>query len=180
MSKLSYLVAVTAVSLACAGTSFARQDDGEETAREGVAACGLANHLRQGGTEIHFTSYALRNLGSTPITIDRLEVFAGTGAVVFDSQVDGFPVFTNDRLGPADQVLDPKQTAELDTDSFLPFIAEALRPLTVVFSWSASERVLTLSVSAIRLVRQRDPATGQQLAERARTGVACRNISLRP
>jgi len=180
MGKFGHLAAVMVVALGWVGSASARQEHGEETAREGVATCGLANHLRQGGAELHFTSYALRNVSSTTsITIERVQVFEGSGASIFDSQVHGFPAFSNNRLGPSDQVLDPKQTAELDTVNFLPFTADIQRPLQVEFTWSASEAVLALGVSAVRLVRDRNVANGQQLGERARTGVECRNISLR-
>ena len=47
-------------------------------------SCGGTNFLRQGNTEIHFTNYNLRNLSdSTPIRIDRIVVYAATGAVLF-------------------------------------------------------------------------------------------------
>jgi len=180
MNKLGCIVAGVALSLASTGSLLAGETEGETTAREGVVICGGTNFLRLGGTEIHFTNYNLRNLSSTiPIRIDRVVVFAATGAVLFDSEVNGFPAFESDRIGPSDQVLDPKQNAQLGTDTFLPFLAEELRPLQVEFSWSASERVLTLNVSRDRVVRQRDPLTGQQLQERARDGGACRNVSLR-
>lgn len=180
MSKLGCAVSIAAVSLAVAGTSYARQDDGEQTAREGVVACGGTNFLRRGDTEIHFTNYNLRNLNATtPIRIERVVVYLATGAVLFDSDVHGFPAFESNRLGPDDQLLDPRQTAQLGTDVLLPFLAEDQRPLQVEFTWSAPERVLTLGVSATRVVRGRNAATGQQLDERSRDAAGCRNVSLR-
>ena len=173
------MAAFAAISLASAGVSMADQAEGEQTARSGVVSCGGTNFLRQGNTEIHFTNYNLRNLSaSTPIRIDRIVVYAATGAVLFDSDVNGFPAFESGRLGPDDQVLDPKQTAQLGTDTFLPFLAEELRPLQTEITWSAPEKVLTLHVSTNRVARQ-FALPNNMGQERSREGGSCRNVTLR-
>ncbi len=165
--------------LGVAGTVQAENSEGELTAREGVVRCGATNHLRQGGTEIHTTNLNLRNFGDAPITIQRLRFFDATGAVLFDTAGGALPPASNGVLGPANNVLNPNQTAQFDTDSLLPFLPNEARPLQAEVQWSAADPVLTLGVTATRLARQRDPGTGQMLAERARDANACRNISLR-
>jgi hypothetical protein len=161
------------------GAAHAAEIDGDAQARKGTVRCAGSNSLRLSGTEIQYASYNLRNLNAeTPITIDRLTVFAANGQVLFDSEVSGLPQFPNLVLGPTDNVLDANQTANIDTTDFLPFLPDNLRPLQVEFVWSAPKQVLTLEVSFIRVARQRDPATGQQLAERSRSNGSCRTIRL--
>jgi len=76
-------------------------------------------------------------------------------------------------------VLEPNQTAQLNSFDVLPFLPENLRPIQLEIVWSAPERVVTLEVSGLRVSRQRDPATGVQQAERGRDGNSCRTIDLR-
>jgi len=157
----------------------AAEIDGDAKARNGTVRCAGSNSLRLAGTEIQYASYNLRNLNSaTPITIERMTVFAATGQVLFDSDASGLPQFPNGVLGPSDNVLDPNQTANIDTTNFLPFLPDNLRPIQVEFVWSAAERALLLDVSFIRVSRQRDPQTGQELQERSRSNGACRTISV--
>lgn len=168
------------LSLGLAGISHAANVDDDTKARQGVVRCGGNNLLRLSGTEIHFTSYTLRNLSSTtPITVERLTFFDATGSVLFDSGASGFPAFENGVLGPSDTVLDPNQTAQMDTIGLLPFLPDTQRPIQLEITWSAPERVLTLQASGVRIVRQRDPLTGAQLAERSRDASSCRTIDLR-
>lgn len=105
-------------------------------------------------------------------------VHAADGEVLYDSEVNGFPLFESARLGPDDQLLDPKQTAQLGTDTFLPFLAEEKRPLQTEFTWSAPERVLTLQVSTNRVSRQ-FALPNNMGPERSRESGSCRNVSLR-
>ena len=165
------------LSLVSAGASLAGDADLDQKARQGTVRCGGSHFLRLGGTEIHFTTYNLRNLSSTtPITIERVVFLDAAGGVLFDSGVSGFPATDNGILGPSDQVLDPNQTAQLDTLGLLPFLAETQRPIQLEISWSAPLRVLTLDVSLVRVVRERDPATGLHGAERSRHLRDCRTI----
>lgn len=179
MRKQGCMAALAAIALAWTSASMGHEAEGEQTARSGVVSCGGTNFLRQGNTEIHFTNYNLRNLSeSVPIRIDRIVVYAATGAVLFDSDVNGFPLFESARLGPDDQVLEPKQTAQLGTDTFLPFLAEELRPLQTEITWSAAEKVLTLQVSTNRVARGFTPPSNMG-QERSREGGGCRNVRLR-
>ena len=182
MQKQTGLVlAGLALSLASAIPLQAAQIDGDERARSGTVRCGGSHHLRQNGAELHFTSYNFRNFNAdTPITIERLTFFDATGAVLFDSNVSGFPTFDNSVLGPSDNVLDPNQTAQLDTTDVLRdnFLLQERRPIQVEIVWSAPARVLTLGASATRLVRERNPANGNQGAERSRDANACRTIRI--
>jgi hypothetical protein len=178
MKKLGCMAAFTAFSLVTAGASMSHGNEGEDMARSGVVSCGGTNFLRQGNTEIHFTNYNLRNQNaSTPIRVDRIVVYAATGVVLFDSEVNGFPLFESARIGPDDQLLDPKQSAQLGTDTFLPFLDEPLRPLQTEFTWSAPERVLSLQVSTTRVARQ-FALPNNMGQERSREGGRCRNVSL--
>jgi hypothetical protein len=167
--------------LGVAGASHAANIDEDVKARQGVVRCAGSNFQRLGGAEVHFSSYALRNLSSTtPITIERLTFFDATGSVLFDSGVSGIPAFANGVLGAGDAVLDPNQTAQLDTVGLLPTLATSQRPIQLEVAWSAPERVLTLQASEARIVRERDVATGTQLTERSRSTSSCRTISLGP
>ncbi len=167
------------LSLSSSSALHAADIDDDTKARQGVVRCGGNNFLRLGGTEIQFTSYSVRNLSSTtPITVARLTFFDATGSVLFDSGTSGFPPFVNGILGPSDTVLDPNQTAQLDTVGLLPFLPDTQRPIQLEITWSAPERVLTLQVSGARIARQRDPATGALLAERSRGPSECRTIDL--
>ena len=175
--KTALILAGLALSLVSSGGPQAAEIDGDLKARAGTVRCGGSNHLRQGGTELHFTSYNLRNFGTAPITVERLTFFDANGMVLFDSNVSGFPPFSNGVLGPSDNVLDPNQTAQLDSNDVLPFLPESQRPLQLEVVWSAPTRVLTLGVVGVRLVRQRDPVSGAQLQERSRDAGPCRTVS---
>jgi len=168
------------LSIGLAGTSHAANIDDDTKARQGVIRCGGNNFLRLGGTEIQFTAYVIRNLSSTtPITVERLTFFDATGAVLFDSDTSGFPTFDSALLGPSDNVLDPNQTAQLNSYDVLPFLPENQRPIQLEIVWSAPERVLTLEAIGVRVSRQRDPTTGAQLAERGRDGNKCPSVDVR-
>jgi hypothetical protein len=178
-NKAPAVLAGMFLSLGLSGISNAANVDDDTMARQGVVRCGGNSLLRLSGTEIHFTSYTVRNVSSkTPITVERLTFFDATGSVLFDSGMSGFPLFANGILGPSDTVLDPNQTAQLDTIGLLPFLPVTQRPIQLEITWSAPERVLTLQVSAVRIVRQQDPMLGQ-LAERSRSSSGCRTIDLR-
>lgn len=178
-NKATEILVGLLLSLA-AGVSNAGDADLDTKSRQGTVSCGGSNFLRLAGTEIQFTSYNLRNLSSTtPITIERLVFFDATGSVLFDSAVSGLPLFDNGILGPSDNVLEPNQTAHLDTIGVVPFLPDTLRPIQLQISWTAPERVLTLDVAAVRIGRERDPITFQQGPERSRHLGHCRTISLR-
>jgi hypothetical protein len=179
--KAHAVLAGLLLSLASLGPSQARDRDIDDDvkARNGTVRCGGSNHLRQGGSEIHFTSYNLRNVSSTtPITIERLTFFDANGSVLFDSNTSGFPPFSNAVLGPSDNVLDPNQTAQLDSTDVLPFLPENQRPIQLEVVWSAAERVLILEAGQVRIGRQRDPVTGAQGQDRTRHSGGCRTIRL--
>lgn len=153
--------------------------DGDATARKGTVRCGGSQSLRLSGTEIQYASYNLRNFNAaTPIAIERLTVYSATGEVLFDSGSSGLPQFSNGVLGPSDNVLDANQSADLQTFDFLPFLPGNQRPFQLEIVWSAPERALLLEVVLIRIARQRDPATGQELAERSRHTAPCKTISV--
>ena len=178
--KAPVVLAGLLLSFDLAGISHAANLDGDAMARQGVLRCGGNNFLRLGGAEIQWTAYVIRNVSSaTPITVERLTFFDATGSVLFDSSVAGFPAFAGGVLGPADNVLDPNQSAQLFSYEILPFLPEPQRPIQLEIVWSAPERVLTLQATTVRISRQRDPATGAELAERGRDGSSCRTVDVR-
>lgn len=178
--KTPAILAGLILSLGLAGGAQAASIDDDVKARQGIVRCGGNNFLRLNGAEIQFTAYVLRNMSSTtPITIERLTFFEANGSVLFDSGTSGFPTFENSVLGPSDNVLEPNQTAQLNSDDVLPFLPDNRRPIQLEIAWSAPERVLTLEVIGNRVSRQRDPATGTQQAERGRDGNSCRTIDIR-
>jgi hypothetical protein len=174
--KTALILSGLALSLASFGEPQAADIDGDLKARGGTVRCGGSNHLRQSGTELHFSSYNLRNFGAAPVTVERLTFFDANGMVLFDSNASGFPPFSNGVLGPADNVLEPNQTAQVDSIDVLPFLPENQRPIQLEIVWSAPARVLMLDVVGVRLVRQRDPVTGAQGQERSRDAGSCRTI----
>ena len=177
----TYVPLVAILSLLLSGTVMAGPSDGEAVARQGVVRCGGNHFLRLSGTEAHTTFYVLRNYNSTrSITIDRMIAFEADGSVLFDSDVSGLPATTNDILGPADNLLQPNQTAQFDSGNIVPsFLAQTDRPIQLEIQWSATGKVLILDVSLVRLGRQRDPSTGSIGVERSRFLRECTSISLR-
>ena len=160
---------------------MAHDGDDAEMSRAGAVSCNATNFTRQGGSEIHLTNLNVRNVSvATPIRIDRIVVYDATATVLFDSNDDGFPQFETAFPTTADRLLGPKQTGQLGTDSFLPFVNDNLRrPFQMEVSWSAGERVHKPHFSTSRVVRQRNPAEGAQLDERSRDGSECRHMILR-
>ena len=174
-----HVLLASLVSLTFAGAAQADRSEGSTTARSGVVRCGGNNFLRLSGTEIHFISYTMRNFDSgQPIIIERMRFFDATGAVLFDTAGGPLPPSDNGVLGPANNALNPNQTAQYSTDALLPFLDQPQRPIQLEIEWSAARRVLTLDVIASRIVRQRDAATSAIQVERARSTTECRSILL--
>lgn len=162
-------------------TAIAGESEMDLKARQGTVRCGGNQLLRQGGNEIQFTSYVLRNFSSTtPITIRRLVFFDANGGVLYDTTTSGFPAFENGVLGTANQVLGANRTALLDTIGLLPLnLPNTQRPIQLEIDWAAPEKVLTLDVSLVRIAQRRDPVSGQTHEDRSRFLKECRTISLR-
>ena len=181
MPRIGFNVLLIAILwVGSAGAALADRGKGETTARQGVVKCGGNNFLRLGGTEIQFASYTLRNFDATqPIVVDRMRFFDANGNVLFDTAGGALPRAENGVLGPANNTLNPNQTAQFNTNDILPFLAQTDRPIQLEIEWSAPGRALGLDVITIRIARQRDPATGAILAERGRHATGCRSIPSR-
>lgn len=180
MQKKLVPVLLAAALSSCAGVAYADRSDGSDTAIRAVVRCGGNNFLRLGGSEIQFTSWVVRNFdGDQPITLDRMRVFDANGATLFDSATSGLPPSEEGSLGPANNVLGPNQTAQFNSNDFIPFQAQQTRPIQLEVQWSAFRPALILDAITVRITRQRDPATGAQLAERARHAIQCRTIQQR-
>ena len=163
MLKASFYISLATIfSLTFAGATRAAKSEGEATARQGVVRCGGNNFLRLSNTEIHFTSYFLRNFDSTePIIIDRMRFFDATGAILLDSAVSGLPRAQNGiLLGGSDNTLNPNETARFDSDDILPFLSPLNRPIQLEIEWSSNKAALTLDVSLAEISRERNPAGG--------------------
>lgn len=166
----------TVVSLTFTGTAFAASSDGSTMARQGIVRCGSNVFLRQGSTEINWTSHSLKNYDAVnPITIDRMRFFYADGTTLFDSSITGLPASENGVLGPANNILGPYQSANFSNYVFLPLNLTAdKRPLILEVAWSSAKPVLTLEVNATRIVR--DFNFGVQGADRSRHAGSCRTV----
>lgn len=136
----------------------------------GTLACGGNHFTRDGGTELHTTSYSLRNYASKgTITIESVTIYDASGTVIYDSESSGFP-------GPRTE-LGPHQSVLFNTMSILAFdLPSDLRPIQAIFQWSASERApdLELIGSTTRLART---DSGE---ERSRSEGQCLKLGNRP
>ena len=183
--NLSYLfyALITLVLLAASSASFAGHADDTTRAFRGTMACG-ANHFRRlNGTERQFSAWAFRNFDDRQtIFVDRIRIYDATGQLRADYAGTALPTFSLGDLGGTDNALEPYQSATLlSSDMFGDHnFPHAERPLQMIVDWSASGRVLLLSLSHNRLVRDRikDPVSGAVTLgdERSRGINSCRHI----
>lgn len=146
---------------------------------EGSVTCGGAYYIRNGGTEIQRSTYVLRNVSDNGIIyLDRVRVFSATGAILFDSDVSGIPASYNGVITPADNSLDPRQTANLRIADLIPTQGRNNRPLQMVVDWNADEPTLTLDAVNVRTNTDIDPVTGKIGKQRGRHATACRTTKL--
>jgi hypothetical protein len=143
---------------------FADLSSQEEGGRvSGTLACGGNHFTRDGGAELHTTTYSLRNYASEgTITIESVTIYDASGSVIYDSESSGFPA-PRSELGPHQSVL-------FNTGAILAYdLPSDLRPIQTIFKWSASDKApdLELRVSVTRLARA---VSGQ---ERARSDGSC-------
>lgn len=138
--------------------------------------CGGNNFLRLAGTEAVTTAYFLRNYHPTgSVTIDRVLVFNALGVIIYNSTVSGIPASFNGLIGPANNVMAPHQTANIISDSFLPYLASTTdRPIQVQITYTGSGGA-ALEATYIDRARVRNTVTGNQEAERSRAMMACRS-----
>ena len=144
--------------------AFASLPDQDGVGRvTGTLACGGNHFVRVGGTELHTTTYSLRNYASEgTITIESVVIYDASGTVIYDSASSGFP-------GPRTE-LGPNQSVLFNSDAILAYnLPSDLRPIQAIFRWSASEKApdLELRISTTRLARA---VTGE---ERARSDGSC-------
>jgi hypothetical protein len=172
--KSSIIALMLGAGLALASTGALA---GNGNAQQGTIRCGGNHFVRLGGTELHFVNYIFRNRSlRSSITVERIVFFDATGQSIYDTQTLGFPQFSNRVLGPANQVLLPNQTGQLDVTSFLPYLSETQRPMQAEIHWSAAKDALPLSVDLIRLVQQLDPSTQARGAEKTRDSQDCDEV----
>lgn len=173
MQKANYFctaLLILALLVFAVPRSHAGHADGATRARSATVMCGGNNFVRLGGTQVHRAVYTMRNYDPVrSITIDRIRFFDATGASLFDSDVAGFPAFGNGVLGPADQTLEPNQSAQLASDSLLPNLGSALRPIQLRIDWSARPRALLLETVLVRQVRHAGNAEISRHAYECRT-----------
>jgi len=152
--------------------------DHHSKVERGTIRCGGNYFARLIGTpdqELHFVNYVFRNRSSKgSISVDRLVFYDATGTMIYDSRISGFPVFSNQALGPADQVLKPNQTGQLDVSTFFSrFLDTWQRPMQLEVSWSSRDGAVPLSMDLIRLVQRVNPSTGARGSELTRDSQDC-------
>jgi hypothetical protein len=174
----AYIFVAAIFSLSLVGAAPADANQESLKAREGQVSCGGNNFLRVNGTEQHTTSWVLHNFDPTePIIINEWKVFNATGAIIYDSAVSGLPASNNGLIGSANNTLNPHQTASFNSEDFLDFLNENVRPIQLVVAWSSARRALPLNVGSSIRARERIPATGAVGAERMRSGLGCVSTS---
>lgn len=172
--KFSVIACLLTPVLAMAGHA-----DKTDRGVAGSVSCGGNALFRMGGTEAHRSTMILRNFSdSDSISLDRVRVYDATGALIFDSNASGMPPFVNNVLSSSDNMLNPRQSAQLNLADFIPAQGKDTRPLQTVFDWSATEPTLTLDIVHVRTVSDYDPATGKVGRQIARNAGACRTTSL--
>ena len=176
MQKTNYVctaLLVLALLVFAVPRSHAGHADGATKARAGTVMCGGNNRLRLSGAEAHRAVYTLRDYDpDQPITVDRIRFYNAVGTVLFDSDVTGFPAFANGLLGPGNQTLQPNQSSQLTSDSLLPNLGMAVRPIQLRIDWSAPARALLMETVLVRQVRD-----GVTTAEVSRHAYECRTIT---
>lgn len=144
----------------------------------GTIRCGGNYFARLVGTpeqELHYVNYVFRNRSAKgSISVDRLVFFDAMGTMIYDSRISGFPAFSNQALGPGDQLLKPNQTGQLDVSTFFSrFLDTWQRPMQLEVSWSSRDGAMPLSMDLIRLVQRVNPVTGARGAEVTRDSQDC-------
>lgn len=156
------LVLASAGAMAGTGTGRDRDRDRDDRhghdsrVQRGTIRCGGNHFVRDNGMtglELHYVNYVFRNRSAKgSISVDRMVFFDATGEKVWDTQISGFPVFSNSVPAHGVQVIKPNQTGQLDVSGFLPYLASWQRPMQLEVSWSSRDGALPLSVDLIRLV----------------------------
>lgn len=181
LSTRHVLAAVLGLGLALGsiGAMAHRAGHGHDASVDhGTIRCGGNYFARLVGTpeqELHFVNYVFRNRSSKgSISVDRLVFFDATGTMIYDSRTSGFPAFANQALGPADRVLRPNQTGQLDVSTFFSrFLDTWQRPMQLEVSWSSRDGAMPLSIDLVRLVQRVNPATGARGSELTRDSQDC-------
>jgi len=121
--------------------------------RGGTLVCGGNHFSRLGATELHRTSYNLRNFsGNAKITIDSVKMYDADGNVLFSYPDNYLPDRAKTELGP-------HQTTQFSTGDVLGFdLNPADRPIQTHIRWSymRGHRGMALNGSAVRTVRAID------------------------
>ena len=156
-------------------TAFAAASDRAKKGVAGSVSCGGTYFIGAGGTEIQRANYILRNVSDVgSVYIDRVRVFNAAGVILFDSDVSGIPASRNNIINPADNSIEPRQSANLRIVDLITPQGRFTRPLQTVVDWSADEPVLTLEAGTVRTTAAYDSVTGAIGAQRGRHSSACR------
>jgi len=121
--------------------------------RGGTLVCGGNHFSRVNGTELHRTSYNLRNFsGNAKVTIEGVKMYDANGNVLFSFPDSYLPDRAKTELGP-------HETTQFSTGDVLSFDLDATdRPIQTHIRWSymRGHRGMALSGSAVRTVRASD------------------------
>lgn len=173
------LIGALVSGMAYHGNVNAAASDRARKGVEGSLTCGGAYYVRNGGTEIQRSTYVVRNVSdSGAIYLDRIRVFNAQGTILFDSDVSGIPASSNGVISPADNSLEPRQTANFAIASLIPMLGGSSRPVQTVIDWTADEPTLTLEAVNVRTNTDYDSATGKIGRQRGRHSSACRTTHL--
>lgn len=186
LSSCNSLVAALGLGLLLGSTGAmahtGHRDHGGRVER-GTIRCGGNYFARLVGTpdqELHYVNYIFRNRGSKgSISVDRVVFYDATGTMIYDSRISGFPAFSNQVLGPGDQVLKPNQTGQLDVSTFFSrFLETWQRPMQLEVTWSSRDGAVPLSLDLIRLVQRVNPVSGARGSEVTRDSQDCDSFDI--
>jgi len=134
--------------------------------RGGMLACGGNHFSRVAGTELHRTSYNLRNFSRVDTaTIERVRVFDANGIVLYEFPGTDLPASVKTELGPY-------ESTQINTADILVDELNANdRPIQAHIKWSyeGGRKDIPINGSTVRTVRAAD--TGN---ERSRASSECR------
>lgn len=173
------LFAISLIGMTYQSTSIAGHADKNKRGVQGSVTCGGNYFSRSGGSELHRSTYVLRNIANEgAINIQRIRVYNANGMVLFDSSLTGLPSFYNSVVSASDTALDPHQSAQLRIVDMIPSQSRNNRPLQTVINWTANQTILSLEAVNVRTIADVDPVTGKVGKQRGRHLYECRTTKL--
>lgn len=136
-----------------------------EKSKGGKLACPGFHSILGDGSEITSFAYPLRNFNSDQtLTITNVTIYAADGTVV--GMFPPFPV-------GFDNVLGPNETTIFNTQTVFGDAPPGPGLLQVIVDWTADGKGFDLFSHIVRIVRARNPGTGDILETRATAALRC-------